>query len=137
MLCRYYQAYLSAFRMWWLTSRFMTYQSPMHLLQFYERQEQQNLTPSAIKIGDTVHLLNHANQSPFKITLVSDHRSDPAVGYITADSYLGSMLIGLTEQDTITLMICGQRHSFVITQVIRQSYQPQPTSIVCGCLPCQ
>lgn len=27
MLCRYYQAYLSAFRMWWLTSRFMTYQS--------------------------------------------------------------------------------------------------------------
>ncbi|EKO3708437.1 GreA/GreB family elongation factor [Vibrio metschnikovii] len=141
MLYRFYRSWLQTLRMWWLTSGFITYQSPLLLIQLFERQEQQN-TPhcpraTSIRLGDTVHLLDVATNSPFKIKLVADHRCDHTVGYIAVDSYLGAALFGRTEQEVISLLLLGQRHSFVITQVIRQSYQPRRTSVPCGCLLCQ
>ncbi|NAW69821.1 hypothetical protein CAG54_12915 [Vibrio sp. V27_P1S3P104] len=139
MLYRLYQSWLHGLRMWWLTNEFVTYQSPMLLLQLLERQAKYHnaFCCHRVGLGDTVHLVDSQNSRPFQVTLVPDHRCDRSVGYIAVDSYLGSALFGRVEQDKLELIILGQRRSFTITQVTRKSNLSARADFTCGCLLCQ
>ncbi|MCG3722372.1 GreA/GreB family elongation factor [Vibrio cincinnatiensis] len=141
MLYRLYLSWLHALRMWWLTSEFVTYQSPMILQQLLDRQEKYNhaicCNSARIGLGDTVHLIDSKYYYPFQVTLVPDHRCDRSVGYIAVDSYLGSALFGRAEQDSLELIILGQRRRFTITQVTRKSNLSARADFTCGCLLCQ
>ncbi|TOH55926.1 hypothetical protein CGI77_21645 [Vibrio parahaemolyticus] len=96
MFERWFTAYCLALRTWWLTSRFLTYQ--------------------------------------YRMTLVDSRKSQPLAGMLAVDSYLGSRLLGRSQDEVLELEIFNQRRCFVITEIIHQS---QPPHLVCSCMLCQ
>ncbi|EIO4083573.1 TPA: GreA/GreB family elongation factor [Vibrio parahaemolyticus] len=138
MFERWFTAYCLALRTWWLTSRFLTYQSPLRLLSLFEAYEQQTQCRNLarIAIGDTVRLVDLDRSYQYRMTLVDSRKSQPLAGMLAVDSYLGSRLLGRSQDEVLELEIFNQRRCFVITEIIHQSRPPTP-HLVCSCMLCQ
>jgi len=138
MFERWFSAYSLALRTWWFTSRFLTYQSPLRLLSLFETYEQQIYcrNRARIMVGDTVSLEDIERTYQYRMTLVNPHKSQPMLGMIAVDSYLGSCLLGRAKNEAFEIEFFNQRRSFVITDIDHQS-QPPAQKILCGCLLCQ
>ena len=138
MFERWFSAYCLALRTWWLTSRFLTYQSPLRLSLLFEMHEQQvrcrNL--ARVDIGDTVRLVDIERAHQYRMTLVDSRKSQPLTGMLAVDSYLGSSLLGRAQDEIFEVDIFNQRRCFVITEIVHQTRPPIPQSI-CGCMLCQ
>ncbi|WP_257970629.1 GreA/GreB family elongation factor [Vibrio parahaemolyticus] len=103
MLERWFTAYCLALRTWWLTSRFLTYQSPLRLLSLFEAYEQQTQCRNLarIAIGDTVRLVDLDRSYQYRMTLVDSRKSQPLAGMLAVDSYLGSRLLGRSQDEVL------------------------------------
>ncbi|OOX32714.1 hypothetical protein BJL83_15760, partial [Vibrio parahaemolyticus] len=115
MFERWFTAYCLALRTWWLTSRFLTYQSPLRLLSLFEAYEQQTQCRNLarIAIGDTVRLVDLDRSYQYRMTLVDSRKSQPLAGMLAVDSYLGSRLLGRSQDEVLELEIFNQRRCFV------------------------
>lgn len=124
---------------WWLRSRFFTYQSPLLLLELFEKLDQpRSPTERAlhrIKLGDTVSLVDAHRQLAFQVTLVVPEHQDEIHGGVTCDSLLGAALFGRRQHEVFELSIWGQRHCFAITHVKHISMGNQTK--LCPCRLCQ
>ncbi|EMQ4279663.1 GreA/GreB family elongation factor [Vibrio alginolyticus] len=138
MFERWFSAYCLALRTWWLTSRFLTYQSPLRLLSLFETCEQQAhcRNRTRIAVGDTVRLVDVERAYQYRMTLVSSRKGQPMTGMLAVDSYLGSRLLGRAKNDALEVEIFNQRRCFVITEIVHQS-KPPAQKMLCGCLLCQ
>ncbi|UUM30622.1 GreA/GreB family elongation factor [Vibrio japonicus] len=138
MFERWFSAYGAALRTWWLTSRFLTYQSPLRLLLLFETHERlarcRNL--ARVTIGDTVSLVDIERSHYYRMTIVDSRKNQPLTGMLAVDSHLGSRLLGRARNEVFDVEIFHQRRCFVITDIVHQSRPPveQPS---CGCLLCQ
>lgn len=123
MFERWFSAYCLALRTWWLTSRFLTYQSPLRLLSLFEICEQQAhcRNRARIAVGDTVRLVDVERAYQYRMTLVSSRKGQPMTGMLAVDSYLGSRLLGRAKNDALEVEIFNQRRCFVITEIVHQS----------------
>lgn len=123
---------------WWLRSRFLTYQSPLLLLEMFEKLDHPRSpvqrAPQRIKLGDTVSLVDAQHQRSFQVTLVAPEDQDEIHGGVTCDSLLGAALLGRCQHEVFTLPIWRQRHCFAITH-IQHSVLGRRTKI-CPCLLC-
>ncbi|MCR9387530.1 GreA/GreB family elongation factor [Vibrio metoecus] len=124
---------------WWLRSRFFTYQSPLLLLELFEKLEHPRSpierAPQRIKLGDTVSLVDAQRKLSFQVTLVTSGNQDEVHGGVTCDSLLGAALLGRRQHEVFELSIWGQRHCFAITHVKHISMGNQTK--LCPCLLCQ
>ncbi|KJJ56935.1 transcription elongation factor, GreA/GreB family protein, partial [Vibrio cholerae] len=69
---------------WWLRSRFLTYQSPLLLLELFEKLEHPRSpierAPQRIKLGDTVSLVDAHRQLSFQVTLTTSENQHEVQG---------------------------------------------------------
>ncbi|TXY84639.1 transcription elongation factor GreAB [Vibrio cholerae] len=121
---------------WWLRSRFLTYQSPLLLLELFEKLEHPRSpierAPQRIKLGDTVSLVDAHRQLSFQVTLTTSENQHEVQGGVTCDSLLGAALLGRRQHEVFTLSIWGQPHCFAITHV-QHSMQGKPTKLCHAC----
>ncbi|EHK7542855.1 transcription elongation factor GreAB [Vibrio cholerae] len=121
---------------WWLRSRFLTYQSPLLLLELFEKLEHPRSpierAPQRIKLGDTVSLVDAHRQLSFQVTLTTSENQHEVQGGVTCDSLLGAALLGRRQHEVFTLSIWGQHHCFAITHV-QHSMQGKPTKLCHAC----
>ena len=94
MFERWFSAYCLALRTWWLTSRFLTYQSPLRLLSLFETCEQQAhcRNRARIAVGDTVRLVDverrsHDATSGPSLTVDQTSGETHRRHHVTADGY--------------------------------------------------
>ncbi|KFE04641.1 hypothetical protein DN35_2783 [Vibrio cholerae] len=96
---------------WWLRSRFLTYQSPLLLLELFEKLEHPRSpierAPQRIKLGDTVSLVDAHRQLSFQVTLTTSENQHEVQGGVTCDSLLGAALLGRRQHEVFTLSIWG------------------------------
>ncbi|PFG45735.1 GreA/GreB family transcription elongation factor [Vibrio sp. ES.051] len=138
MFERWFSVCCLALRTWWLTSRFFTYQSPLRLLLLFEAYERQarcrNL--ARIVVGDMVRFMDIERSYQYRMTLVDSRKSEPLMGMLAVDSYLGANLLGRAQNDRFEIEIFNQRRCFVITEIVHQS-QPPAQQLLCSCMLCQ
>lgn len=90
---------------WWLRSRFLTYQSPLLLLELFEKLEHPRSpierAPQRIKLGDTVSLVDAHRQLSFQVTLTTSENQHEVQGGVTCDSLLGAALLGRRQHECL------------------------------------
>ncbi|MBV1841954.1 GreA/GreB family elongation factor [Photobacterium ganghwense] len=103
-----------------LTSDVVTYQSPLFLQHLLEKHEKNKLSPCRRKIavGDRISFLNLVTNEYSHVILVSSQHSEPEHGLISAYSYLGGMLLGLSQSDQFEIYVWGRVHRFEVTTVM-------------------
>lgn len=138
MFARFIMACGDAIRTWWLTSRFVTYQSPLRLLQLQHTcaLQQRCRNATRIALGDTVHLVDTERYHQYRMTLVASHQHQPLSGQLAWDSYLGSALMGRARDDVLELRILGRSRRYAITEIVYE-VQPPARPLRCGCVLCQ
>lgn len=116
---------------WWLRSRFLTYQSPLLLLELFEKLEHPRSpierAPQRIKLGDTVSLVDAHRQLSFQVTLTTSENQHEVQGGVTCDSLLGAALLGRRQHEVFTLSIWGHPIALPLLTFSTQCRVSQPS----------